>query len=195
VHSNRRNFLGLSAAALALQIAWLRGALAAGSVEKGIYRLRGEVRVNGSAAVEGMEIKAGDVITTGATGEAVFVSGRDAFMIRANARVEAQGASAGDLVLGGLRVVTGVESQAARSYVCVCYGVADIVSAMEPSARETVSTTHHEQPRYVMGRGAPMMLMGAPVINHSDAELIMLESLLGRRPPFTRQAGYRQDRY
>jgi hypothetical protein len=205
-------------------MAWLRGALAAGSVEKGIYQLRGEVRVNGSAAVEGMEIKAGDVITTGANGQAVFVSGRDAFMIRANARVEAQGASAGDLVLGGLRVVTGavlsvfapggtrtlstptatigvrgtavyIESEAARSYVCVCYGVADIVSAMEPSARETVRTMHHEQPRYVMGRDAPQMLMGAPVINHSDAELIMLESLLGRRPPFTREAGYRQERY
>ncbi len=35
-----------------------------------------------------------------------------------------------------------------------------------------------------MGAGAPQMLMGAPVINHTDAELILLESLAGRRPPF-----------
>jgi len=28
------------------------------------------------------------------------------------------------------------------------------------------------------------MLMGAPVINHTDDELIMLEGLVGRRPPF-----------
>jgi hypothetical protein len=36
-----------------------------------------------------------------------------------------------------------------------------------------------------MASGAPQMLMQAPVINHTDAELTMLESLVGRRPPFT----------
>ena len=54
---------------------------------------------------------------------------------------------------------------------------------MDPSARETVRTSHHEQPRYIMGAGAPQMLMGAPVINHTDAELILLEGRVGRRPP------------
>ena len=52
------------------------------------------------------------------------------------------------------------------------------------SARETVRTTHHEQPRYIMPKGAPQMLMTAPVINHTDAELSMLESLVGRSVPF-----------
>jgi hypothetical protein len=28
------------------------------------------------------------------------------------------------------------------------------------------------------------MMMKAPVINHSDAELALLEALVGRRPPF-----------
>lgn len=220
----RRRFLGASAALLAVQMAWLRGALAAGRVEKGIYHLRGDVRINGSPAIEGMEIRVGDVITTGANSEAVFVAGQDAFMIRANARVEAQGGAAGDLLLGGLRLVTGavlsvfspgvpktlrtptatigirgtgvyLEAEPARTYACVCYGEADLVSVMDPSARETVRTRHHEQPRYIMGQGAPQMLMGAPVINHTDTELIMLESLAGRRPPFAREAGYRQDRY
>ena len=220
----RRRSLLLAGAGLAVQMAWLRATLAAGSVEKGIYRLRGEVRVNGSAAVEGMEIKVGDVITTGAGSEVMFVSGRDAFLIRANARFEARGGAAGELLLGGLRLVTGavlsvfapggtrtlstptatigvrgtavyLEAEAARSYVCVCYGEADIVSVIDASKRETVRTMHHEQPRYVMGSGAPMMLMSAPVLNHTDAELIMLESMLGRRPPFTREAGYREDRY
>jgi hypothetical protein len=55
---------------------------------------------------------------------------------------------------------------------------------MDPSAREIVRTRQHEQPRYVMGMGAPKMLMSAPVINHTDAELTMLESLVGRQPPF-----------
>ena len=67
--------------------------------------------------------------------------------------------------------------------------------ADEPSARETVRTTHHEQPRYVMARGAPQMLMRAPVINHSDAELVLLESLVGRKPPFLALPGYRPGGY
>jgi hypothetical protein len=219
----RRSFLGLTAT-LALQMAWLRDALAAGSVEKGIYRVRGEVRVNGNPGVEGMEIKAGDVITTGASGECVFVSGKDAFLLRANTRFEAQGGAAGELVLSGLRLVTGaalsvfspgasrtlrtatatigirgtavyLEAEPARTYVCVCYGVADLAASADASARETVRTQHHEQPRYIMGTGAPQMLMGAPVINHTDTEIILLESLVGRRPAFESAAGYRRERY
>jgi len=220
----RRKYLRAGAvAALALQTAWLRGALAAGSVEKGVYRVRGEVRVNGVPAKEGMDVKAGDVVTTGAGSEVVFVTGKDAFLVRANSRVEAQGVL-GALVLSGLRLVTGavlsvfspgerrtlqtatatigirgtavyLEAEATRTYVCTCYGEADIESTADPSARETVRTTHHEQPRYVMGTGAPQMLMGAPVVNHTDAELTLLEGLTGRRPPFVDRPGYQPGKY
>jgi len=211
----------MAAAMLAVQMACLRRALAAGSVEKGVYRVRGDVRVNGTPAVEGMDVKAGDVITTGASGEVVFVTYKDAFLVRSNSRVEAQG-TVGALVLSGLRIITGavlsvfapgepktlrtatatigirgtavyIEAEEARTYVCTCYGVAEIESTVDPSARETVRTSHHEQPRYVMGAGAPQMLMGAPVINHTDVELTMLEALVGRRPPFLAQPGYRRD--
>jgi hypothetical protein len=223
VNVDRRQWLGMTAALLAVQMAWLRQALAAGAVEKGVYRVRGDVRVNGTPAKEGMDVKAGDVVTTGAGSEVVFVTGKDAFLIRANSRVEAQGAL-GALVLSGLRLVTGavlsvfspgerktlktatatigirgtavyLEAEESRTYVCTCYGEADIESAMDPSARETVRTSHHEQPRYVMGMGAPQMLMGAPVVNHSDAELTMLEALVGRRPPFLAQPGYQPGKY
>jgi len=200
------------AAQLAAQFAVLRQALAAGSVEKGVHRLRGDVRVNGVPAKEGMDVKAGDVITTGPGSEVIFVTGKDAFLVRANSRVEVQGTT-GALVASGLRVATGavlsvfspgerkalstptatigirgtavyLEAEDARTYVCTCYGEAEIASAMDPAERETVRTQHHEQPRYVMGMGAPQMLMGAPVINHRDTELVFLESLTGRRPPF-----------
>jgi hypothetical protein len=30
----------------------------------------------------------------------------------------------------------------------------------------------------------PSMMVTAPVINHTDAELVMLEALVGRKPPF-----------
>lgn len=77
-----------------------------------------------------------------------------------------------------------LEADESRTYVCTCYGEAEIQSVVDPSARETVRTTRHESPRYVMGSGAPQMLMGAPVVNHTDAEVAMLESLVGRWPPF-----------
>jgi hypothetical protein len=224
MRNERRQWLRMAAAVtLASQMAWLREALAAGSVEKGVHRVRGDVRVNGTPATEGMDVRAGDVITTGAGSEVVFVTHKDAFLIRSNSRVEAQG-TVGALVLSGLRIVTGavlsvfspgepktlrtttatigirgtavyIEAEEIRTYVCTCYGEADIESTADPSARENVRTSHHEQPRYVMGIGAPQMLMGAPVVNHTDAELTMLEALVGRRPPFLSQPGYQPGKY
>jgi len=211
----RRQFL--SAAALLLVI---RDALAAGDVEKGVARVQGDARINGVQAKPGMDVKAGDVVQTFANGQIVFVVNKDAFLLRANSRVELQG-GAGSALLTGLRLVTGallsvfptgqrktirastatigirgtgiyVESESDRSYVCTCYGEAEIVSNDDPAAREVVRTRHHEQPRYVMAKGAPQMLMDAPVVNHTDAELIMLEALVGRVPPFgsTPTGGY-----
>ena len=136
------------------------------------------------------------------------VVNRDAFLLRANARLEVGGAAA-DV----LRVVTGallsvfeprvpktlrvhnatigirgtgiyVESAAERTYVCTCYGEAEIVPTGDPRAAETVRTQRHEQPRYVLPKGAPQILTKAPVVNHSDDELNLLESLVGRSTPF-----------
>ena len=219
----RRRLLRASAALLALQMAGLRDALAAGSLEKGVYRVRGDVRINGTPAKEGMDVKAGDVIATGPRSETVFVMGKDAFLIRANSRVVVEGVL-GALALTGLRVVTGalmsvfapgqpktlrtatatigirgtavyLEAEATRTYVCTCYGEAEIISVADPSARETVRTKQHEQPRYVMGSGAPQMLMGAPVVNHDDIELNLLESLVGRRTPWIRTPDGSPGRY
>jgi len=214
MRASRRRLIGRAlAAAVAVQMAGLRELLAAGSVEKGMHRVRGDVRVNGEPAKEGMDVKGGDVITTGAGSEAVFVIGKDAFLVRANSRVEVQGV-AGALLASGLRVATGavlsvfapgepkrlitptssigirgtgayVEAAADRTYVCICYGEADLASSMDPAARETVRAQHHDQPRYIMGSGAPQMIMGAPIVNHTDAELTLLENLVGRWPPFT----------
>jgi hypothetical protein len=212
-----------AAAPLALSLASLRKALASGAIEKGVARVRGDARINGQPAKLGMDVRAGDVVTTAPASELVFVVGRDAFLVRAGARVEVQG-DKGGLVASGLRLLTGallsvfvpgqpkrlqtrtatigirgtgiyVEAEPERTYVCTCYGVADIESLADPSARETVRTTHHEQPRYVMAKGAPQMLMSAPVINHTDAELTMLEALVGRTPLFALWPGEDRPRY
>ena len=199
-------------AALALGMAQLRQALAMGTVEAGIARVRGDVRVNGQAARQGMEVKPGDVVVTGSDAELVVVIGRDAFLVRANSRVEFSGGAA-RLAVAALRVVTGavlsvfepggrkriqtatasigirgtgvyVEVDAMRTYVCTCYGEAELTPVDDPSAAETVRTTHHDQPRYIYPKGMPRMIERAPVINHTDAELVLLESLVGRKVPF-----------
>jgi hypothetical protein len=185
---------------------------AAGQVEKGVYRVRGDAHINGAPAKPGMEILPGDTVITGRDGEIVFVIGADAMLVRANSRVEISGAT-GALVATGLRIVTGailsvfasgkpsrivastatigirgtgvyVESEPDRTYVCTCYGEAELAAIGDPAAREVIRTSHHEHPRYIMAKGAPQMLMNAPVINHTDAELTLLEGLQGRRPPF-----------
>jgi hypothetical protein len=197
----RRDWLKGAAAMLLV-----RDALARGEVEKGIYRVRGDVRINGEKAVVNNEIRAGDTIVTGRNGELMFVVGRDAMLVRRNSEVS--------VLKDGLRIVTGavlsvftpgepkklrsptatigirgtavyVEVEPGRTYVCTCYGEADLEAADDPGARETVRTTHHDEPRYIMAKGAPQMLMRAPVVNHTDAELDFLESLVGRRTPFT----------
>jgi hypothetical protein len=203
---SRRRLLQGTAALLVV-----RDALAQGRVEKGIYRVRGEVQVNGAPAREGGEVRAGDNIVTGPGGEMVFVINRDAMLVRRNSNVA--------LLVNGLRAVTGavlsvfatgqrrtirtetatigirgtgiyIEAERDRTYACTCYGEADLEPISDPAARESVRTAHHDQPRYIMASGAPQMIMQAPVINHTDAELILLESLVGRQPPFIGQ-GYR----
>ena len=212
---SRRAWLTRAAAggaALALGLAHLREALAADAVGKGVARVRGDARINGKPAKQGMEVKPGDVVATERGAELVAVIGRDAFLVRADSRIEFQGRAA-QLVVSGLRVVTGallsvfapdggrrietrtasigirgtgvyVESDRMRTYVCTCYGEAELVPVDDPKEAETVRTTHHDQPRYIYPKGMPRMIEKAPVINHTDAELILLESLVGRKVPF-----------
>lgn len=212
---SRRNWLrraGAGTLALALGMAQLRRALAAGAVQKGVARVKGEVRIGNAPATPGMEVKPGDAVVTGPGAEIVFVVDRDAFMVRENSRVELA-RDASRPALTGLRLLTGallsvfepgrskriqtaqasigirgtgiyVEAEKNRTYACTCYGVVDLVPVDDPKAAETVRTRHHEQPRYIYAKGMPRMMEKAPVINHTDAELILLESLVGRTVPF-----------
>ncbi|HXM81064.1 MAG TPA: hypothetical protein VN929_03960 [Burkholderiales bacterium] len=187
--ASRRDWL--KAAALLPPLLFLRDALAQGRLEKGVYRRRGEVKISG------------DRVSTGADGELVFVIGKDAMLVRRDSEVS--------LIKNGLRIVTGallgvfagrrqletgtavigirgtavyIEAERSRTYVCTCYGEAVLEPRGDPKARETVRTQHHEQPRYIMAQGAPQILLPAPVVNHTDAELVFLESLVGREPSF-----------
>ena len=222
--TTRRRWLAMSLGlVLAARLGALREALAAGKIEKGVYRVEGDARVNGAPAREGMDVKAGDVITTGADGELLFVIGKDAMLVRGNARVEVAGRT-GALVADGLRIVTGAvlsvfspgarrmirvrtatigvrgtavyaEAMVDRAYVCTCYGVAELAAADDSAIREVVRTEHHDQPRYLYPPGVATRIVPAPVINHTDAELILLESLVGREPPFLVREDYAPGSY
>lgn len=222
--TTRRRWIAASLSTiLAARLGVLREALAAGKIEKGVYRVRGDARVNGAPAREGMDVKAGDVITTGADGELLFVIGKDAMLVRANTRVTVSGRT-GELVAAGLRIVTGAvlsvfspgarraitvrtatigirgtavyaEDMRDRAYICTCYGIADLAAADDPSVHETVQTEHHDQPRYLYPAGIATRIVRAPVINHTDAELILLESLVGREPPFVAREDYQPGSY
>jgi len=200
------------AAAVVLGLERLQEALAAGAVPGGMARVRGDVRIGGAPATRGMEVKPGDTVTVGPRSEAVFVVGRDAFMARAGSRIELS-AGAGGVIVSGLRVLTGallsvfargqekrvqtaaatigirgtglyIEVQGIRTYACLCYGEAELVPVADPKEAEVVRTTHHDQPRYIYPKGMPRMIERAPVVNHTDAELVLLESLVGRTVPF-----------
>ena len=162
---------------------------AQGNLEKGVRHRSGDVRMSG------------DRIATGADGQLTILVGRDAMMVRRSSTLE--------IVANGFRLVTGavltvfspgrsrqlstatatigirgtavyIEAERGRTYVCTCYGEAELRSAFDPGARETVRTKHHEQPRYVMAKSSTQMLMQAPVANHTDDELRQLEGLLSR---------------
>lgn len=80
----------------------------------------------------------------------------------------------------------------ARTYFCLCYGEALVTPTAAPEQRETVRTSYHDHPLYIHDDARmPSTMVIAPVINHSDAELVMLENLVGRLPPFYDKAGLR----
>ncbi len=186
----------------------IREALAMGSqpIASGIHTLRGSVEVNGKPARIGDLVLRGDRVTTGADGQAVLVIERDAFLLRENTQVVLDT----EALKQTFRLITGkilsvfakgehrlliptatigirgtgayLEAvEAERNYFCLCYGETEVETV--GGQRAHYSTTHHEAPRYLY-RDPAMKPQPATVINHSDAELIMLEGLVGRYPPF-----------
>ena len=182
---------------------------AAKPVVPGVQKLKGTVLINGRPAAEGMPVGRGDSVMTGANSEVIYVINQDAFLQRENSVVDFSGA-----VADVMRVVTGkilsvfgrgpktlqtvtatigirgtgcyIEAEENRVYFCLCYGVADVVPVADPSHVERIETRHHDHPVYLYRDSATPMMVDASVINHTDAELELLENLVGRWPPFNK---------
>lgn len=80
-----------------------------------------------------------------------------------------------------------LESDPDVTYLCLCYGEIELGAKEFPGESRVFSTKHHEQPYYILGAGAKRAFLTAPMINHTDEELTMLEALAGRKPAFHRE--------
>jgi hypothetical protein len=198
-------------------------AMAPDQLLEGVRKVQGMVLINGSPAQVNAMVFPGDIITTGSASHAVFVVGKDAYLVRDNARIEILGDDRGTGQQGSskliktIKVAAGkvlsvfgkgekrvetltavagvrgsavyVEAEPDLTYLCLCYGEAELSAPLFPSAYEKVITRHHDQPRYILGKNAGRPFLRAPVINHTDEELTMLEALVGRKPPFAGAGG------
>ncbi len=181
---------------------------------RSIYRVTGDVRVNARPASLETRIAPGDRIETGPDGELIYAVGDSAFIARSGTQVVVERSPLDELLVGGLNLLRGkllsvfgtgrplelrthlavigirgtgvyMESEPDQTYFCTCYGIADVQAADDPQSRETVVSQHHNRPLYILsGRGGGRNIRLAPFINHTDQELMLIEALVGRVPPF-----------
>ena len=219
-HYNRRELLTfISSFGVVGAIAFLLNGC---SFSRGLRQIEGEVFLNGRMVSpeqlegpNGVPVPSDASIRTGSQSSAIFVIGRDAFLMRGNSRVDLNpnllnkkkneiigfNLSSGSilsvfarkkLTLRTLSAMIGIrgtgvyiETDSKKTYVCTCYGTSYLQVKDSPEINETVTTQHHDQPRFIYS--GEKRIDPAPVINHSDQELILLERLVGRVPPFVKQ--------
>lgn len=205
---------GLYAAAPAGWAQWFGRKPAPLAAGQSFWELRGGVLIDGKPATAQSRLAGGEVVEVPKGGKAIFVVGSDAFVLRDSSRLEMQGANG---VVSLLRLTTGallsvfgrtpapkqlqgitatvgirgtglyLEAEPRRTYVCLCYGSADIATSDDPSIREQAVSRHHDMPRYVYAAGAVRgrRIQAAPMKNHDDLELMLIETLVGRTTPFS----------
>ncbi|HZF20180.1 MAG TPA: hypothetical protein VE008_10785 [Burkholderiales bacterium] len=179
-----------------------------------IYRLSGGVTVNSAAATLKTRIAPGDTVETASNGEVVFAVAEEAFLLRGGSRMVIERPPERSGLVTAMRLVTGkvlsvfgkgrptrivtatstigirgtgvyAETDPEQTYFCTCYGVADVTANNDPTSKETVVATHHDNPLYIVAKGKEGgRIRKAPFVNHTDQELMLIESLVGRTPPF-----------
>jgi hypothetical protein len=179
-----------------------------------IYRLTGKVTVNGKEATMRTVIEPNDTVETGKDSEIVFVVGGNAMIVRADSKLVIAGEKKeSGIFVSALRMLSGkmlsvsrnqattittktatigirgtgwyIESDPEVTYFCTCYGVTEVASATDPTSKDTVAATHHDRPLYITADGSDgKKIQAAGFKNHSDQELMLIETLVGRTTPF-----------
>jgi hypothetical protein len=127
--------------------------------------------------------------------------------------IEPPNPSIGAFIIGGLRLATGkllsvsrnspmrlvtatatigirgtgfyVESEPEQSYFCTCYGATEVQATDDPQSKEFIAAAHHDRPVYIVkDGGAGKNIRNAPFLNHTDQELSLIETLVGRSTSF-----------
>ena len=180
---------------------------------RSVYEIRGDVTVNGQRVTTDTLIRASDTIRTGSNSYLITAVGDNAFLIRENSVLEMAGETTirslrlltgkllgvfGRQMLGqpiALRTVTATigirgtglyaEAYPDRTYLCTCYGTTELAAANDPKATEKITSRHHDAPRWILAEPEKgRSIIPASVNNHTDEELMTLEALVGRKPPF-----------
>ncbi|MBF0241999.1 MAG: FecR domain-containing protein [Desulfamplus sp.] len=191
-------------------------AMGEAGIPQGVQKVEGDVTINGIPAKVGDIVAPDDVIVTGKDSSIVFVFGDSACLMRENSKMVVKNSDKSaepSKVINGLRLLDGkllsvfgegeksvetpsayigirgtgiyVESDHEKTYICTCYGKVKISYAHNLSKFESISANYHESSRHVYRDGA---IKRAPMINHTDAELIMLERFVNRLPPFAKSS-------
>ena len=181
---------------------------------RSVYRVTGDVKVDGKAATLDTHIAPGARVVTGADGELIYAVGDSAFLARAKTEVVIERTEGASLLVAGYNLLRGkllsvfgggrhirlqsplatvgirgtgvyMETDPEQTYFCTCYGVTDVAAAHDPQSKTTVVATHHNRPLYILGgQPAGENIRNAPFIDHTDQELMLIEALVGREPPF-----------
>jgi hypothetical protein len=176
--------------------------------------MEGSVLVNDKPATMSTIIKPNDTVVTGKTSEIVFVVGGNSMIMRENSQLKMAGKEENSsYLIQGLRLLTGklltvsrsqgtqirtstatigirgtgyyIEADPEQTYFCTCYGMTEVVASDDPSSKDTVASKYHDKPLYILkGESAGQNIRTAGFINHTDQELMLIESLVGRTPPF-----------
>jgi len=78
-----------------------------------------------------------------------------------------------------------IESDPEQTYFCTCYGATVVQANDDPESREEVVSRHHDRPLYIVKDGGKgKNIRSAPFVNHTDQELALIETLVGRTSPF-----------
>ena len=181
--------------------------------DRSIHSLEGEVLVNDTPADLQTRIVAGDRVRTGKQGQIVFAVGADSFLLRGDSEMQIAGldyfvdslrilsgrllsvfgkrdsgqqvnmtASTATIGIRGTGVY--VEAEPEQTYVCTCYGLVSLASNSDPDDAETIRSKNHDQPRYIASAASKgSRIRKAPVINHGNEELELLEAIVGRKVP------------
>lgn len=180
---------------------------------RSIFTLKGDVFVNDQQADKQTRIRTGDTVRTGARSEVVFAVGGDSFIMRDDSEMRiggsgffidslriltgrvlsvfAQRGTGQSLKLSASTATIGIRGTGAYlevepdlTYLCTCYGQVELRASDDPDDRELITTTNHDSPRYISNKPVQgSRIRPAPVINHTNTELQLLEQIVGRQVP------------